>query len=311
MLVFLCRLLESMPGGSKLMLVFLKGCLMGVCDLIPGISGGTIAFITGIYPRLIRSVKNIPFCLFFLAAKSIGFSVLKKQGKVSQVLAEVDIKFLLLLFSGVGFSIFIFSRLINFLLEDYFVYTISFFIGLILGSSNLILSEINKDEPWAWIFGLLGLILGSLFVIVVPFKPEPTYLYLFLGGFCAVSAMFLPGVSGAFVLLILGLYDFMIKVLVDLPRQLNFFFIFGLGALLGAFTASRLVSFFLTKQKNKTLFFLLGLMLGSLLVPVRSIINSVSSLDWIKIALIVIFSIFGILISIIFKMIGQNYNAYN
>ncbi len=299
---------------NKSLVLFCKGCFMGICDLIPGISGGTIAFVTGIYPRLIKSVKILSSYLFVVPVvwltSCVVFSNSKKRRRFKSFPVGQDIKFLLVLFLGIGFSIFTFSRLIGFLLDNYLAYTISFFLGLILASSKLIFEQINTDSYTDIVFGFLGLILGGLFVILTPSSPEPTLIYVFFGGFCAVNAMFLPGISGAFVLLILGLYGFMVNVLNNILANLVPFFVFILGALLGAFTVSRIVTFFFKNKKNKTLYFLLGLVLGSAGVPARMVVESGLSLDYWNILKIVGYLALGSLVFVIFTVIAKIQKKY-
>ncbi len=291
------------------LVLFLKGCFMGFCDLIPGISGGTIAFITGIYPRLIKSVKNISPYLIVLMVKRLFNPTDKNRARLKSGLKAIDIKFIFILFLGVGFAIILFSRFINFLLDNYFVYTISFFIGLILASSKLIFNCLDRHSFFDILFGFFGLIGGGLFVVVDPFSIDPGYLYLFFGGFCAINAMFLPGISGAFILLTMGLYQFMIRVLANLGNYLTHFLVFAAGALLGAFTISRVVSFFLNKQKNKTFYFLLGLVVGSLGVSVRNIIESMPEINFLNILAVISFVFSGSLVFILLGLAKKIYNS--
>jgi putative membrane protein len=253
---------------EKSISIFLKGVLMGVCDLIPGISGGTIAFITGIYSRLINAVKGFSPKLaidFFKYIFRIDKESLKKDIK------GLDLVFLIILGAGIWTAIFLGSRIIVFLLENYFVYTTSFFVGLILASSKSIYDKIETHHTKNRLFGLLGLITGVLFAFIIPIDIVPNLLYVFLGGFLAISAMFLPGISGAFILLILGLYEFMLNVLHNIFGNIMVFIIFILGALSGMFAISRIISFLFRKDKCKTLYVLLGLIIGALSIPVRDI----------------------------------------
>ncbi|MCK5288389.1 MAG: DUF368 domain-containing protein [Candidatus Omnitrophica bacterium] len=255
--------------------LFLKGILMGICDVIPGISGGTIAFITGIYEQLIDSVKNISPELI----KSIFlFLFTRRKSKVADLIANVkkiDLIFLGILFSGIFTAIFLGSKLILFLLDNYFVYTISFFIGLILASSKVIFNNIENHKIKNILFGFLGVILGIILTLVVPLKVNnPSHGYVFFGGFFAISAMFLPGISGAFILDIMGIYPFMLNVLHNIRTKYVYFLVFGIGAALGAFFISRLIVFLFKKDKCKTLYVLLGLVIGSLSIPVKKVIGS-------------------------------------
>ncbi|MCK5492384.1 MAG: DUF368 domain-containing protein, partial [Candidatus Omnitrophica bacterium] len=185
-----------------------------------------------------------------------------------------DLIFLGILFSGIFTAIFLGSKVITFLLNSYFVYTISFFVGLILASSKVLYRSIENHKIKNILFGFLGLILGITLALVVPLKVNPSYGYVFIGGFFAISAMFLPGISGSFILLIMGIYPFMLEVLHNIRIQFSYFLVFGIGAALGAFFISRLIVFLFNKDKCKTLYVLLGLVIGSLSIPVKKVIGS-------------------------------------
>ena len=250
--------------------IFLKGFLMGVCDLIPGISGGTIAFITGIYTRLIDAVRNFSPKLIY---DIFTYPIHKKRDRLKEDIKKLDLLFLLVLMLGISSALLAGSRIIKFLLEDYYAYTLSFFIGLILVSSKVIFSHIQNHEIKNISFGLLGFVLG-LALCILRLPVTPTLGYVFLGGFLAVSAMFLPGISGAFILLIMGLYEFMINVLNDISSNLSYFLLFMAGALSGAFCISRIISFLFKKNKCKTLYVLLGLVIGALSTPLKKILQT-------------------------------------
>ncbi|MBR9698914.1 DUF368 domain-containing protein [Candidatus Woesearchaeota archaeon] len=253
-------------------LLFLKGMLMGVCDLIPGISGGTIAFITGIYERLIAAVKSFSPQLVKDIFSYLGKRDKKSSSALKQSVKRLDLVFLVTLLAGIGTSLFLGAHLISILLEDYYVFTISFFIGLILASSKIIFDHIENHKPATISFGIMGLLFGLLLAVLIPATVEPSLFYIFISGFLAISAMFLPGISGAFILLILGAYEFMLGVLKDIPNNVPYFLSFALGAALGAFTISRIISYFFSKDKSKTLYVLLGLVIGALGIPLRNII---------------------------------------
>ena len=267
-----------MNKESKILLFF-KGFLMGICDIIPGISGGTIAFITGIYERLMNSIKSfspklIVYFFNYLFKK-------KNKKELKEGIKKLDLIFLGILILGILIAFLLVSRIISVLLETYFAYTVSFFIGLILASSKIIFDNIKKHNFKNIIFGFIGFILGILLVFLIPFifnillvfliplGVNPIHAYVFFGGFIAISAMFLPGISGAFILLILGLYEFMLSVLHDIPGKFSFFIIFIIGAILGAMFISRIISFVFKKDKCKTLYLLLGLVIGALSIPIR------------------------------------------
>ncbi len=246
---------------------------MGVCDLIPGISGGTIAFITGIYTRLIDAVRNFSPKLIY---DIFTYPIHKKRDRLKEDIKKLDLLFLLVLMLGIGSALMIGSRIIKFLLTDYFAYTLSFFIGLILASSKIIFNHIQNHNIKNISFGFLGVALGLMLSMLVPLTVTPTLGYVFLGGFFAVSAMFLPGISGAFILLIMGLYEFMINVLNDISSNISYFLLFIAGALSGAFCISRIISFLFKKNKCKTLYVLLGLVIGALSTPLKRILQTAS-----------------------------------
>lgn len=251
--------------------MFLKGVLMGICDLIPGVSGGTIAFITGIYERLINAVKAFSpalFLSFFLVLISP-----KKENKqrLKENINKLDLHFLMILFAGIITSISLGSRLMKYLLENYLSYTLIFFIGLVLASSKLIFDNIKNHKLKNVSFGIGGLFIGILLGFIVPKEMILNYVYVFIGGFFAVSALFLPGISGAFILVIMGMYEFIIDSLHHVFKHIDYLFVFFVGAALGAFTISRVITFLLKKDTCKTLYFLLGLVIGATSIPVKKI----------------------------------------
>lgn len=246
---------------------------MGVCDLIPGISGGTVAFITGIYTRLINAVKSFSPKLIY---DIVTYPINRKSDRLKEDIKKLDLIFLLILMLGIMSAFLIGSRIIKFLLREYIAYTLSFFIGLILASSKTIFEHIENHNIKNVLFCLLGLILGLLSSMLVPLTVGPSLGYVLLGGFCAVNAMFLPGISGAFILLIMGLYEFMVNVLNDIRNNISYFLVFIAGAILGAFTISRIISFLFKKNKCRTLYTLLGLVIGALATPVKKIIETTS-----------------------------------
>ena len=254
-------------------LIFLKGFLMGICDLIPGISGGTIAFITGIYTQLIDAVKSFSPKLIY---DIVTYPINRKSDSVKEDIKKLDLNFLMILMLGIASAFLVGSRVIKFLMEGYFAYTISFFIGLILASSKTIFEHIEDHSTKNILFCVLGFILGVVSSILVPLTVTPSLEYVFLGGFCAVNAMFLPGISGAFILLIMGLYEFMVNVLNDIRNNISYFLVFAAGASLGAFTISRIISFLFKRNKCRTLYVLLGLVIGALGTPVKKIIETAS-----------------------------------
>lgn len=255
-------------------LIFLKGLLMGICDIIPGVSGGTIAFITGIYERLILAVKSFSFNLlkdFFLYI--FGRNRIRKRALIKDI-KSLDLAFLIVLVAGIGTAILAMSHIITFLLESYFAFTISFFVGLILASSKIIFDHIKNHHLTNVSFGLIGLIIGVALAFLIPATVTVTLPYVFLGGFIAISAMFLPGISGAFILFIMGLYEFLLNILHDVTNNLSYLFTFLIGAVLGALFISRIIAFLFKRDKCKTLYVLLGLVIGALSIPVKKVLTT-------------------------------------
>ena len=274
-------------------IIFLKGMLMGICDVIPGVSGGTIAFITGIYDRLINAVKGfspelaVDFFKYIMKRSQENYSKLKEDIK------KLDLIFLTTLVLGIGIAIFIGSGIITFLLENHFVYTIAFFIGLIIASSKVIYNNIKNHKLKNISFGILGLLIGLSLAVIIPVNVTPNLIYILIAGFLAISAMFLPGISGAFILLILGVYEFMLNVIHNIVDNIAFFIVFLIGAALGAFIISRVISFLFKKDRCKTLYVLLGLVVGSLSIPIKRMFQSSN-----------VWSIPSIIITIVFFLLG-------
>jgi putative membrane protein len=287
-------------------LIFLKGLLMGICDIIPGISGGTIAFITGIYERLMNAVKSfspkvIKDIVFWLMNRSPS-----SKEEVKEDIKNLDLGFLIVLFSGIGISILLMSKVVGFLLENYFPYLIAFFMGLIFASSKIIYDHIRNHKLTNMMFGGIGILLGLSLFLFVPTKVDPSQFYLFISGFFAISAMFLPGISGAFILLIMGVYEHLINVLRDIFTNFTDIFFFGLGAILGAFTISRIIVFLFSKNKCRTLYLLLGLVIGCLSIPIRDVINTTNSFSLVQFAVLVLLFSLGITSVWIVNKLGSN-----
>ena len=243
---------------------------MGLCDIIPGISGGTIAFITGIYERLLLAIKNVLLFPQQVLASMRG-KITKKA--FAKSIKSMDLWFLITLAIGIGIAVFAGAWIISYLLEIYLVYTLMFFIGLIIASAVLIFKTIKDHNLKTRSFAVLGLILGGLLVLIVPLQTtNPSIFYIVLAGFLAISALFLPGVSGSFILIILGMYEFMIHALKTLSFSTILPFI--IGAILGVIIISKIINYLFSVNKSGTLYFLLGLVIGSLIVPAQKILLS-------------------------------------
>ena len=245
-------------------IIFLKGLAIGVCDVIPGISAGTIAFITGIYTRLIEGIKAYsPASLIRLFDK--------KQRK--DVIKSLDLGFFIPLILGIGIALYIASYFIPYLLQQYFVFTMSFFIGLVVASAFYIFTHITQHNKFNHLMGVFGFVLGFSLAYIIPLEATPTYLFIFLAGFIALCATLLPGISGSYILLILGQYEFVYTSIHMISERYMYLLAFFVGALLGIMLMARIVSYALHHWKSPTLYLLLGLVLGSLNTPVKRIIS--------------------------------------
>ena len=233
-------------------ILFLKGMAMGISDLIPGISGGTIALLLGIYKDFISSLKSINFKSFIYLVR-LDFKKLNNQ---------LNLCFLLPVFFGILSSIFIFSSLISFLLLDYKVLLFSFFFGLIFFSSIRLISSLKPSSTLDFLTVFVGLVIGLSFFFVSSLSTSNSFFSIFLAGFIAISAMLLPGISGSYILLILGKYEFML----DSISSFNWIniLIFSSGAITGILSFSKTIHYLLKNYYRSTIFFLSGLMMGAL-----------------------------------------------
>jgi putative membrane protein len=245
------------PGPAsvkKAGLLSLKGLCMGSADVIPGVSGGTIALITGIYEDLIRALKSMDATM---VKKALGFDL-------KGALACVHIRFLLSLFAGIGIAIISLARLMNFLLNHYPVFTWSLFLGLIAASILVVSRKVASWGPGTGISLVVGTAVAAFIVNLMPVTTPETLWFILLCGIIAICAMILPGISGAFILLILGKYEFITATLKNpfLFDNLLIIIIFCLGCLIGLLSFSRLLGYLLTTFHQLTMAFLTGLMVG-------------------------------------------------
>ncbi len=241
-----------MKPSNQVFWIYLRGIAMGAADAVPGVSGGTIALITGIYTRLIQAIRSFDgqvIVLFF-------------KGQWANLWKKIDGTFLVSLLAGIGTALIALSRIILFLLDSYPILVWSFFFGLIVASSWLIAKEI-KNWSIGLILGLvLGILAGYLITELSPAETPETLPYIFASGAIAICAMILPGISGSFILLILGKYDFILKALKDF--NIWVMLTFGAGCLVGLLAFSHIVHWLLKKYQWLTMAFLTGIMIGSL-----------------------------------------------
>ncbi|MFT5748989.1 MAG: putative membrane protein [Ancylomarina sp.] len=232
--------------------IALKGMGMGAADIVPGVSGGTIAFITGIYEELIESIKSV----------NLSSIKLLLQFKFKDFWKAVNGNFLLSIVVGVAISIKSIAGLIKYLLEQHPILIWSFFFGLIVASALIIAKKITEWKLRSIIAMLVGIGIAYLVTVVTPAETTNAYWFLFLSGALAICAMILPGISGAFILLLLGKYEFILNALSNF--KLDVIAVFGCGAVVGLLSFSNLLSWLLKKYHNMTIALLSGFMIGSL-----------------------------------------------
>jgi putative membrane protein len=234
--------------------IFLRGLLMGAADIVPGVSGGTVAFITGIYDQLLDSLRAVD--LEFLARLS--------RLDIAGAWQHINGRFLLALLLGIATSIFSLAQLVSWVLEHHPVPLWAFFFGLILASAVVLLREVDN---WS-VSKVLCLLSAGAVAVCIALSPvmslEMGLAGVFLAGFLAVCAMILPGISGSFILVLLGMYSTTLVALKSL--DLVFILVFVIGAGCGLLCFSRLLHWLLQRFHQGTMAVLTGFLFGSLLV---------------------------------------------
>jgi len=238
---------------------FWRGMAMGMAEVIPGVSGGTIAFITGIYERLLSAIGNV------------GPSLIKewKSNGFKTVWSKIDGNFLALLFIGMMAGVVVGAFGITYLIENHAEAVWAFFFGLIIASVIYVIRSIDSFDTKTWIAFGAGAVIAYTLTAMYPMTGNDNLFFVFCSGMIAVCALILPGVSGSFMLLIMGMYTLILGTLKSFlsdPNFSDFIFIviFILGCLLGLLTFSRIVSRFFKNYPSITLATLAGFMLGSI-----------------------------------------------
>jgi len=234
-------------------MLILKGIAMGTANVIPGVSGGTIALITNIYERFINALKNINF-----TAIKLLFT-----GKIKELISYIDLYFLLQVFTGVLIAFFTIAFLLKYLFLHYPIYTWAFFFGLIIGSSWLIIKKLNKMTLWDWVLLLIGISIPVIMVFLKPINENDNLFYILFCGIIGTSGMVLPGISGSYLILLLGNYKL---IMLDAVTTLNLRILipFLIGSILGLIIVSYFISLLLKKYYNQVLSLLAGFVIGSL-----------------------------------------------
>ncbi|UZO80462.1 DUF368 domain-containing protein [Aquimarina sp. ERC-38] len=251
---------------KEYVLISLKGIAMGAADVVPGVSGGTIAFISGIYEELIATISKLDLS-FFTIWKNSGFKY---------AWTTYNLSFLAALFSGIAISVLSLSKVIKWLLHNEPLYLWSFFFGLVLASILYIGNQITKWSPKVIISLAIAAIVSYYVTIAEPLASPDHWWFLMLCGFIAIIAMILPGISGAFILLLLGAYGTFIGILNNFREGLTEFngtlfwdafskiLLIAVGAVAGLKVFSKVLNWMFTSYKNMTLAALTGFMMGSL-----------------------------------------------
>lgn len=241
-----------MEQKRNYLLLILRGCAMGAADVVPGVSGGTIAFITGIYEELINSIKSID-----IQALKLLFSL-----KLADFWKKINGNFLISVVLGIAISIFSLAKLMTWLLENHPIYIWSFFFGLIIASSVLVAKEIRQWNIFTIIALLAGACAAYTITVMTPAETPNTWWFIILSGAIAICAMILPGISGAFILLLMGKYTYILGAVSSL--NIGVLLLFVVGAVGGIISFSHLLSWLLKNYHTLTVSLLTGFMIGSL-----------------------------------------------
>lgn len=241
-----------MKPNRNYLLLILRGCAMGAADVVPGVSGGTIAFITGIYEELIDSIKSIDLQALKLLARF----------RWKEFWQKINGNFLLAVVAGIGISVFSLAKLMTWLLDKHPIYIWSFFFGLIIASSILVAKEIKTWNLSSAVALLAGAAAAWWITVMTPAETPDAWWFIILSGAIAICAMILPGISGAFILLLMGKYSYILGAVSRL--QIGTLLLFAVGAVAGIISFSHLLSWLLKHHHRITVATLTGFMIGSL-----------------------------------------------
>ena len=242
------------------LMIGVKGACMGAADVIPGVSGGTIAFITGIYDEFVGSIARVD-------AEAVRMLL---NGKIRDFWAHINGWFLLSVAAGIGVSVVTLAGLMQSLLTTHPIQTWAFFFGLIVASSIFILKGISGWKVREVLLVIFGVILGVTICTLSPTQTPDALWFIFLSGALAICAMILPGISGSFILLILGKYQYIMSAISglvagqDFGHNLMILGVFMVGAVVGILGFSKFLHWLLARWNKETLIVLAGFIIGSL-----------------------------------------------
>ena len=268
---------------KKYVILILKGFSMGAANVIPGVSGGTIALITGIYEELIDSLKSF----------NIQALKLLLKGEFKTFISHINLKFLFAVFFGTALSIISLARVLEYFFKQNEQMVWSFFFGLIIASIYYVAKMINSWNISSIVFLLVGITFATSLAFLKPLSENSSSYYLFICGIVSVASMILPGLSGSYVLILMGNYHLIMLHSVSDPfSNLNILFPVILGSIIGFLTLAHSISYILKKHYDSTISLLTGFIVGSLLiiwpwkVPLETILGrngdlKVISYNWI------------------------------
>ncbi|CAM1363858.1 conserved membrane hypothetical protein [Tenacibaculum sediminilitoris] len=240
-------------SSKDYLIIMLKGIAMGAADVVPGVSGGTIAFISGIYEELLSTISNIDINLF---------KTLKSKG-LKETWKQLNGNFLAALLTGIFISIVSLAKVISWLLTNHPILVWSFFFGLVLASVIYIGKQVTKWNIISVVLLVLGAILAYYITTLNPLVSEhSSLLFMFLAGAIAICAMILPGISGSFILVLLGAYKLVLAAVNN--RDFTTITVIAIGAIIGLLSFSRVLKYLFSKHKDYTLVVLTGFIIGSL-----------------------------------------------
>lgn len=247
----------SKQTNKDYLLLFFKGAGMGAADVVPGVSGGTIAFITGIYQRLLNAIQSVN-----LEAAKLLFQKGSLINNIKSLWQHIDGNFLLAVFSGLLTSAISLAKIITFMLANHPIYVWSFFFGLIIASFIHIAKQVETWNIKTILSCIFGAVLAFTITTLSPTDVEPQWWYYTAAGAIAICAMILPGISGSFILLLLGMYTHVLSAVNSLAFDLIFLFI--TGCIIGLMAFSRVLTWLLKHYHQITFALLSGFLVGSL-----------------------------------------------
>lgn len=273
-------------------LIFIRGLFMGSADIIPGVSGGTIALITGIYEHLVHAISKINFRFLKPLVKG------DFKGFIDKFKEEIDYKFFIPLLLGIAIAMLTLANLVTYAMQYHTAVTFAFFLGLIIASAYVLYKKISKLQISHFILTIIGFILAYIFVSLNPIATNHTLPVIFISGLIAICAMILPGISGSFLLLLLGQYEYMLTALEEfhLPEIITFI----VGALIGILGFSKLLNYLLEHYEEATMALLIGVMIGTLRIPVVQIIDT-TAMSFAGLLPCIIAAIIGLVIIIVME----------